>query len=58
MKRHEQALQKQEYQNGKQIFGKVNNFTCPQKMQIETVQCRNTAVSLAQLEKTDDIQEL
>lgn len=57
MKRHEQALQKQEYQNGKQIFGKVNNFTCPQKMQIETVQCRNTAVSLAQLEKTDDIQE-
>ena len=57
MQRHEQALHKQEYQNGKQIFEKVNNFTCPQKMQNKTVQCHNTAVSLAQLEKTDNIQD-
>lgn len=55
MERHEQALHKQEYKNVKQIFEKVNSFTHPQKMQIKTIQCHSTAISLAQLEKTDNI---
>ena len=55
MESHEQALHKQQYKNDRQIFEKVNSFTHPQKMQIKTIQCHNTAISLAQLEKHDNI---